>query len=909
MTGTETAVSMISHAYRYAAMGWLVFPIREAGEAYKDKDGVEKIAEGKEPGTANGFKQAAADPAQIGKWWNSKPRRGMAIRTCKASGIWTLDSDGGGEETIARLEAEFGALPKCPMQKTPSGGIHRIFAWPDDGIDLPRKIRFLKRTEYDLNGNGGGLDALGERNGERGGYFVVAPSERADGRYEWLVSPDDCEPPQAPRWLVSLVRTASETERNPNQPVTKPVKTGKNNAYGEKILREETDRVRTLPFGQQNEVFYQRCVRVGSIAYGGSLDVGYALESMIAAGMGMQNQPGKRPWVEAEIRSLAMRGFAYGSQDPNAPPHREQVRHQYVPDDVEYDPETGEILHEGNPDLDVTENPPETESKPKKAAGRSSDEPFQCIGYNRGHYYYLPRGTGQVTALRPSEHSPNNLVALASLEYWQGQNDGAKPDKGAWLGFANSMMRKCEQMGIFDEGRIRGRGAWIDGGRTIVNTGGEAHVDGVTLALNKLASRFIYEAGEHWDFGFSEPADSKAAHRIVNICERLTWEDPLSGALMAGWSVIAPVSGALKWRSHIWITGPSGAGKSTALDIMKRVVGPSAENVDGKVTEAAIRQLMGFDARPVLFDESEGEDQAGAQRMQQILELARAASSGARIPKGGANGVAKIYLMRSAFCFSSINTSVRQRADENRISKLVLKPNTAHDADKHYTALVRDVTEWLTPEFAGAMFARTTKNLPTLLKNVETFTAAAAAIFKSRRAADQIGPMLAGYYLCHSTAVITIEKAMEFIGRHKWGEFVAIDGENDEMQMLQYIVTRPLRVQLAAGPLETTIGAGLEALMTDVKLDSPYKLALGMRGIKLDGEFFAVSESAENTREIFKNMPKWQSDWKRTVRMIPGAVRGDKVERFPGGIVSRVTWIPVAHLFGTYREREVGEEG
>jgi putative DNA primase/helicase len=153
---------------------------------------------------------------------------------------------------------------------------------------------------------------------------------------------------------------------------------------------------------------------------------------------------------------------------------------------------------------------------------------------------------------------------------------------------------------------LRGRGAFVDGQQIIVNTGGEARIGSKTVPLDQVSSRFIYEAGDPWDFGFGTAATGRDAQRLVDVCNRLTWADAMSGALMCGWCVIAPVSGALFWRPHAWLTGPSGSGKTTALDIIMRIVGPSAEKVDGKVTEAAIRQLMGFDARPVIFDEAEG---------------------------------------------------------------------------------------------------------------------------------------------------------------------------------------------------------------------------------------------------------------------------------------------------------------
>lgn len=905
-----TARPMISHALRYAAMGWLVFPIREPGEKYTDKDKIDRVAIGKEPGTAKGYLEATADPEKINGWWIRKPARGMAIATSEKSGIWTLDSDGGGEVTIQKLEAEHGPLPSTPTQRTPSGGIHRIFAWPDDGVGMARRIRFLKNTEYDIDGNGGGLDCLAARPGGQGGYFVVAPTVRSDGLYEWIVSPDECPPPQAPAWLLDLVR-AEAGGRNPDAPRVAPVRSGRNTPYGEKILEENAREVRGCPPGAQNETLYKRSIRVGSIAYGGSLDVQYAMSVMVDAGMSMANASGKAPWTMGEVQSIVRRAFAVGEADPNMRPdmgggYGGGGDWTHPADEIPegYDPVSGEWIGVRSDDQDI---PPETAAKPTEKPRRTSNEAFQCLGYNRGTYYYLPRGTGQIVGLRASEHTALRFLELAGLDYWQALNDGAKVSKDAWQGFANALMRKCEEIGIFDEGRLRGRGAWMDGKRVIVNTGSEALIDGTPTPLNQIASRFIYEAGVPWDFGYGHAAKNNEAKRLVNICERLTWADPMSGALLAGWCVLAPVSGALKWRPHIWVTGPSGSGKTTAIDMIKRLVGPSAEEVDGKVTEAAIRQLIGFDARPVIFDEAEGEDENSALRMQAILDLARYASSGARIPKGGQDGKAKVYIMRSAFCFSSINTSVRHRADESRISRLTLMAGMDNDA--HYISLVRDIDAWFTPEFASAMFQRTVENASNFLANIETLKIAGAAVFKSRRPADQIAPMLAGYYLCHSTDLLTVDRAKKFIGQHDWGDYLATNSESDEMRLLQFVITRPIRVHVSGNAMEMTIGTAVDEARSEQGVRGPYRAALGMLGIKVDPEFVGIANAGENTRGLFKSQPQWQADWKGPLRAVPGAVVSSGVVRFTGGGVQRVTWIPIGHFDGTYREREVGEEG
>lgn len=598
--------------------------------------------------------------------------------------------------------------------------------------------------------------------------------------------------------------------------------------------------------------------------------------------------------VDGEI--FATLDSAWGAAEARKVPERR------LPEpEPEYEPDGSVVIERDEiPETQVPERPAE---KPEN----SLVEAFQCLGYNKEFYYYLPKGKGQVVSLKASDHTKLRMFELADLAVWQGVN-GGKPLTGAnWDEWANALMRRSEQSGIFDETRIRGRGAWVDGKRIIVHTGTEVHIGKEVIPLHDVKSSFIYEAQSAWEFGFGKPATSVESHRLVEICERLTWADKLSGALMAGWCVLAPVSGALTWRPHIWITGPSGSGKTTAIDVIKRVVGPSAERVDGKTSEAGIRQKMGYDARPVIMDEVESEDQASVSRVQGVLDLARVSSSGGEIIKGTSSHRAVKFNIRSCFCLSSINTAIRYRADESRISKLTLIPNTAPDTEQHYQSLLSDLNAWFDENYASRMFTRTVTNLPVLIKNCATFTTAAAIEFRSRRAADQIGPMLAGYYLCHRTDEVSLDRAREFIREHSWDDYLALNSDTDDIRLFQFIISRMIDVNSTQGKATVTIGTAIEEARTESG-KGPYTMALGARGIKVDADMIGISDNAENTRALFKDKPEWSSDWKGPLRNVPGAMKSREPERFAGGIKSRLTWIPYGHLTGTYVAREPGED-
>jgi putative DNA primase/helicase len=107
--------------------------------------------------------------------------------------MWALDVDPrhGGDKQLDGLEADYERLPRSLRSTSGGGGLHILFAWPDDGQPLSN-----------ANGLPPGLDTRGE-----GGFIVLPPSPHVSGgRYEWLIPPKQGELEPAPGWLLELAR-------------------------------------------------------------------------------------------------------------------------------------------------------------------------------------------------------------------------------------------------------------------------------------------------------------------------------------------------------------------------------------------------------------------------------------------------------------------------------------------------------------------------------------------------------------------------------------------------------------------------------------------------------------------------------------------------------------------------------
>ncbi len=261
----------------------------------------------------------------------------------------------------------------------------------------------------------------------------------------------------------------------------------------------------------------------------------------------------------------------------------------------------------------ITLPEPEPEPEPPSALPPAdppreipSYQPFICLGFNEGLYYYQPNSTGQVISLSRSSHTGTNLLTLAPLPYWEALYPGRSGVN--WLSAASSLFVDQAAVGIFSADRIRGRGAWWDDGRSILHLGDRLLIDGTEQPISKASqSRFHYQRLASIDLHADlQPLPDELGMELIDIASRFHWEVPASGLLLAGWIALAPICGAMQWRPHIWLTASAGSGKSAILD---RFIGPLLESLalfpEGNTTEAFIRQQLRADAIPVIFDEAE----------------------------------------------------------------------------------------------------------------------------------------------------------------------------------------------------------------------------------------------------------------------------------------------------------------
>jgi len=566
---------------------------------------------------------------------------------------------------------------------------------------------------------------------------------------------------------------------------------------------------------------------------------------------------------------------------------------------------------------DRSASPPDPDTVPAEDIGDpsatnidDSRSPFRCLGYNNGHYFYLPDCTRQVVSIKGDQHSRGNLLCVAPLTYWERNYMGQQGP--AWTLAGDRLMRKCESVGVYDPAKQRGRGAWFDNQRSVLHLGNKLIVDGTATTINDFETRFIYEAAPQLEYTVAKPLQNIEAIKLRQISDMLFWERPIYSAFFAGWCVIAPVCGGLRNRPHIWLTGGAGTGKTAIIDsILVPCLGEIKLHAQSTTSGPGIRQTLGNDALPVLFDEFEANEAHDHARVQGVLELARQAFSdtNGRILKGGQTGRAQSYNVRSCFAMSSITVNLAQHADRTRVMVLGLampKDTETQTKEQHWATVCGLMRATFTEDWCAGLRARTISIIPQIRANAETFAVAIASRIGNRRAGDQVGHLLAGAYSLSSTKLISAEGAQKWVDAQDWTEQCAQSSESDERRCLAEILHHRIRTdqgkERAVVELIEDYHAGqpdgIAARTEDqiIGAEAADKL-LRRFGIRVvhDDALVYFSDSHPGLKRILDKTP-WGNSIARILKRIPGAI-GRASMRFIGP-PTKATGIPLKEILG-----------
>jgi hypothetical protein len=311
-------------------------------------------------------------------------------------------------------------------------------------------------------------------------------------------------------------------------------------------------------------------------------------------------------------------------------------------------------------------NPPIFEGPPafENPGGSTSNDsiPFKILGIGDDDRAAFITQEGRFKKYNLDGLSKQKLLVIASWQYWY--NEYSNKGKISWDSASDEMIRISQRLD-FKEDSIRGRGAWRDGEKFSYHDGiktiGEWDSDKIYLRLPRI------------NIGITDPpVNHELALKIKNHVFQMSFETPADAVRCLAWSVLAPFSGALKYRPAMLLTGPSGSGKSVVQSlVIKRLsnflwIDSTESSVPG------VRGRVQKDSCAIFFEEAEKDTEKKRANVNNIYSLMRAnyTDDAPDTLKGTSDGKFVNYKMNSMFGFASIDPTVESIADENRIFRI-----------------------------------------------------------------------------------------------------------------------------------------------------------------------------------------------------------------------------------------------
>lgn len=528
--------------------------------------------------------------------------------------------------------------------------------------------------------------------------------------------------------------------------------------------------------------------------------------------------------------------------------------------------------------------------------------PVVPLGLSADRYFYLDQ-MKQLRELAAKDHSKLGLTALFGTkvellwEFWP--RLGKNGDVTGWRNekASEQLMAACARQGVYDAtAKVRGVGAWNGAeGELVLHCGDAIFHRGDWHEPGKIGIH-VYPASSPQPRPAVKSADQdQAIQQLFDLLKSWQWRrGELDAYLLLGWMGAAILAGALDWRPMVWITGDKATGKSTLHKLINRVIEAILSVSDASA--AGVWQKLGHSALPVAIDELEAEEDN--RRVQNIIKLARQASSGGVVLRGGADHKGTEFTAQTCFLFSSILLPPMLGQDKSRLAILELKPlksAAAPDLD------AKKLSDW-----GKILRRRIVDQWPRLAGLLETYRLSLGSAGFAARASDQLGTLLAiadlllhdhdpsGDDLEHWIRPLSLERNQAGQGEEELG---------DQERCLAHLLTSIVDAyrggtRQTVHQLIQTAGRALENGAQEDLSDSHALIStFGLRIVTQEGKkYLAVANTHQGLAAIFKGT-HWGDRsgatgvWVQSLRRMEGALAHGCI-RF-NGHPSRATLLPL----------------
>jgi len=463
------------------------------------------------------------------------------------------------------------------------------------------------------------------------------------------------------------------------------------------------------------------------------------------------------------------------------------------------------------------ERPAEKKEEPKEEMKEGL--PFDPLGFDGDTYYFRSGRTGIIHEIGKNQFDQKHLLPLTRY-MWFYDSYGVENEKTGkimipWSIVADDLMHKCEKKGTYSKKNVRGRGVWKDDEKIIVFDGEYIYENGTKHKMLSYTSKYCYERMERIDlFPKSDEFDLR---EIDNFIKPLKSSHPGQLKYLVGWCVIAPLCGVLYWRPHLWVHGLSGSGKTTVMEhIASQLLKGISIEATGKSTEAGIRQKVGNDARCVIVDDVKKNGADDHTKIEKLLDFMRTTSSDteATTLMGSASQKVIERSTKTIFMLSSVNEQADATEDKNRITpvEMVKKDNMPK---AKYNEHVRGIKKKMRAGMNKYFIKSVMTNVSTIMQNIDVFEEVLSVVVDSSRDADQLAPLIAGYYhIMNEGKIVNKTEAAKFIKQFDHNQQSARTEVKEHDKMFTALMIKRIRFSDPTGfTSERTVASLLETVM------------------------------------------------------------------------------------------------
>lgn len=473
---------------------------------------------------------------------------------------------------------------------------------------------------------------------------------------------------------------------------------------------------------------------------------------------------------------------------------------------------------------------------------------------NAGFCHYFSTELQHLYSLSPASHERNHLLQMAPAKYWGGtfkcykkKNDGTLSGEVDYAVLADKLFEEQRKIGKIDMSKVRGLGVHLDNGEIAANFGDRIYYKGREIPIydSIQETNFFYHGSTRVELDLNDQMTDQEGLNFISAVKRMKFKTKYDFIITTGWVAQAQIFGGLSWRPFLWVTGGRGSGKSTMLAYLSDFILFSLKIQNS--TEAGVRQKLGSDAKAVIYDEAESDDEDTKKRMKRIMELARPCSSNnsAASLRGTPGGVAKENIPNATFCMGSIQIPDLKGADRSRY--FIVEMDKEVEAPQ-WAETEKELNDLIHSGIASRMFARMLVNFPQIKKNINITKDYLAKLKKlDQRMIDQVAPIIVGYVALTEMADIspqTIDNILSELELEN-SEYVHDNQIQEPEECLDAILTSLVDRQMSLTVMDFLHHETNEARQR----------AIENYGLKIYKNSLAVHPCNQNLKALLRNTP------------------------------------------------------